>query len=289
MGGDLFISALYPQSSVESFPDPNKQLNMLPTENHDDAITAADQLVIDSVFRCVADTKASAHNISFASAPVFGINWNRKVIVRITIGNRSGTDALNQILCKMRNSPLPRSDYERAGDLLKKAFVAPAFYLHDWEEWRVITERYRMGRRREWAALDAVVARLASAGLNSPLDLAVLGAAGIEHRILNYDSRAAARDLWRTARLSAATASSADHLILAPSATTAATFKRATNRRRTELEQHDPPVSRDGSCSNFHRIFPEWARLLGFAASASPNRRQCGSGGISRIELRRTC
>ena len=168
MGGDLFISALYPQSSVESFPDPNKQLNMLPTENHDDAITAADQLVIDSVFRCVADTKASAHNISFASAPVFGVNWNRKVIARITIGNRSGTDALNQILCKMRNSPLPRSDYERAGDLLKKAFVAPAVYLHEWEEWRVITERYRMGRRREWAALEAVVARLASAGLNSP-------------------------------------------------------------------------------------------------------------------------
>ena len=138
MGGRRMVHFPHytPQSSIESFPDPNKQLNMVPTETHDDAITAAAQLVIDSVARCVADTEASARIISVELAPAFGVGRSRMVISRITIGNRSGSDGFNQMLCKMRNSPLPLSDYVRAGGFLKKAFVSPDVFLTGWGEWR---------------------------------------------------------------------------------------------------------------------------------------------------------
>ena len=69
---------------------------MIPNENRDDAIAAAAQLVGDNAYRCLADTKASAHSISVSRVPFFGINWDKKAISRITSGDRSGTDALNQ-------------------------------------------------------------------------------------------------------------------------------------------------------------------------------------------------
>ena len=94
-------------------------LHMIPLGNRDNAILEAAKLAIDYAWRRVFDEQADAQSISLAVAPLFCIRWGKKIIV--SLDRRQNNRRVNQLLAKVRNSALPRIEYDRMGDLFKLA------------------------------------------------------------------------------------------------------------------------------------------------------------------------
>ena len=188
--------------------------NMLPTVNQDAAVAAASHQVVENFPHGSSDPQASANSISTALAPILGISWNKRVISRVRIGPRSRTYLFNQLLCKLRNSRLPRAAYQRADDLFKKAYFAPTAFLPEWEAWRILAGRYRLDRRHSWGKLAADGTVPTASGPPNPMGLASLDSAAIDQIIASADCRTADRDISRIARPAESTASLADHLAL---------------------------------------------------------------------------
>ena len=178
-------------------------------------------------------SNATPRSISVALVPLFGINWAKKVISAVK------TKPINDLLAKIRNVDIPREDYNRLADLFKLAFFAPVHFLPEWEEWRVIAERYRLERRHSWLELASVVQQFISAGVTSPFELAGLEASAVESTVTSFDHRLPARDFWRASRLNATKASPSDHLFLATQDVDVQSFQRAIKRHKTELSR-DP-------------------------------------------------
>ena len=103
---------------------------MLSDANRDNAIIDAAKMAFDHSRRCVLDERATSHSISVALVPLFGISWSRKIIAAVDtrpINRRS-----NQLLARVRNSPLPRADCGRVADLFKLSLFAPTEFSPEW-------------------------------------------------------------------------------------------------------------------------------------------------------------
>ena len=105
---------------------------MIPLQNRDDAIFAAAKLAFDYARRRVFDEQATAQSIALSVVPLFGIRWGKKIAA--DSGRRQNDRRVNQLLAKVRNSALPRIEYDRLGDLFKLAYFAPCDFLPEWEE-----------------------------------------------------------------------------------------------------------------------------------------------------------
>ena len=154
---------------------------MLHLPNHDTAAIAAAHLAFDHAWRNAFASNATGRSISAALVPLCGISWAKKVIMSVK------TNRINDLLAKIRNVDIPRSDYVRLADLFKLAFFFPTFLLPEWEEWRTIAERYRLGRRHSWRNLASVVSQFISAEVNSPFEHAGMEAASIELMVTSFD------------------------------------------------------------------------------------------------------
>ena len=111
---DSFPSSPFQFSTVKKIMKPRQ------TPAHLDlAISAAASLVVGSMNRAADDPKATARILAQAILPAFGIAWNRDTIQSLS------RDVANQLLLKLRNSPLPRLHYDRLADLFKTAFSHP--------------------------------------------------------------------------------------------------------------------------------------------------------------------
>ena len=227
---------------------------MLNFPNHDMAVIAAAQLAFDHAWRNAFASNATPHSISAALVPLFGISWTKKVITAVK------TNRINDLLAKIRNVDIPRADYDKLADLFKLAFFAPTHFLPEWEEWRVIAERYRLDRRHSWLELASVVSQFISAGINSPFELAGLEAPAVESMVTSFDHRLSARDFWRATRLNATKASPADHLFLATQDVDVREFRRAIKRHKNELSRdpRDTPLA-----SSSHIRLPKQYERLG--------------------------
>ena len=209
--------------------------------NLDYAIIEAAELAFDHAWRGVFDPTATASRISTALVPLFGISWSKKVIV--AVDQRPLNRKINQLLGRVRNSPLPRTDYDRLADLFKFAFYAPAEFLPEWGEWRTIADRYRLDRRHTWSILASTVPQFVAAGVHSPFELAALDPAAVETAISSFDGRRDGREFWRAARLGNTRASSADALLLDQQNIDVRDFQRAVKRHRSELTRSAPGSS----------------------------------------------
>ena len=215
---------------------------MLPHPNHDSAVIAAAHLAFDHAWQAAFAPNATARIISVGRDPLFGISWNKKIIIS------TKTNRINELLATVRHSATHRPDYDRVADLFKLAFFTPANFLPEWEEWRTIADRYRLDRRHPWPVLATAVAQFITDEVNAPLELARFEAAGIEQMIAPFGEKAALRHLRRAARLQAVKASSADPLLLVTQDVDVITFQRAINRHRAELQRD----RRDSSADPFH-------------------------------------
>ena len=185
---------------------------MLPRANQDSAITAAAQLACDRVWKGAFADDEARRIISFALVPLFGIRWSKKAIAAMearTINRRA-----NHLLARAGKSP-PRADCDRVADLFKLAYCAPAEFLPEWGEWRTISDRYWLDRRRSRPLLAGDSPQLIAGG-QIPFELAFPEAEAAEQLATSFDDRFAVRDFWRECRRNAAKASSADSLFLTP-------------------------------------------------------------------------
>ena len=93
------------------------------------AIAAAASLVVDSMNRAANDSKATARSLTQAILPAFGISWNRDIIQSL-----KPRDAVNKLLLKLRNSPLPRLHYDMLDGLFRTAFCHPYSLIPEWAD-----------------------------------------------------------------------------------------------------------------------------------------------------------
>ena len=83
--------------------------------------------------------------------------------------NLVAKDSVNQLFARMRNSPLPRAEYDRSS-FFKKAYATA--YSQDMAEWRVLAERFRLEMSFSLTALLFAVTSLAGKGIEQPANLA---------------------------------------------------------------------------------------------------------------------
>ena len=216
---------------------------MSPHPNHDTAVIAAAHLAFDHAWRNAFASNSPALSVSVALVPLFGIRWIKKIT------NAVKTHRINELLAKIRNSPVPRSDYDRVADLFKLAFFTPTEFLPEWGEWRLIADRYRLGRRHPWPPLAAAVTQFITDEVNPPFVFAGIEAEGAEPMISSFEGNAASRGFWGEARANAIRASSADPLFLGAQNIDVSSFQRALKPHRAEL-------ARDSAAASSHLRLP---------------------------------
>ena len=201
---------------------------MIPTANIDIAVASAAIIVIDNASRIVGDTKASPQVIREALIPIYGLTWTRAIFARFKQGR------LNGFLAKIRNSSLPRSEYERLASFWKQAYEVDSQFLPEWEEWRVIFERFRFDRRYNSKTLSDIIAFLQSKGVTSPELLGSLSLTEVESFADQSQDMTVLRAVWRVMRLTFSQPSSADHLTAAHEPLTANKLFRSIKRGAQE-------------------------------------------------------
>ena len=92
--------------------------SILPIENLDTAASAAGKVISEKLNRQLGERDISARGLSQALIPLYGITWNRTVI------NLVVKDSVNNLFVRLRNSPLPRTEYDRLSAFFKKAYGA---------------------------------------------------------------------------------------------------------------------------------------------------------------------
>ena len=97
-----------------------------------------------------------------------------------------------------------------------------------------------MDRRHTWAIMESVVPQFISGGVHSPLELDAMDPDAVEITISSTGDRRAGRDSWRSYRLGAAKASSADALLIDQQNIEVRSFRRAVKRRRAEMTLSAP-------------------------------------------------
>ena len=78
-----------------------------PVENLDAAEAAAARVVLGKLNLQLALRDVSARGLSQSPAPLYGVTWNRDVI------NLVAQDPVNNLFVRLRNSFLPRAEYDR--------------------------------------------------------------------------------------------------------------------------------------------------------------------------------
>ena len=134
-----------------------------PRSTQDNAIIDASKLACDRAWCGVFGDQAAGRVIYSTLLPLVGISWSKKIIVAVDT-RPAGRPAA----CVGEELPTHRLGYDRVADLFALAKFAPGDLLSEWEEWRAIADRYRLGRRYSWSILDGAVTQMLSLGVRSP-------------------------------------------------------------------------------------------------------------------------
>merc|ERR1712112_344966 len=124
-----------------------------------------------------------------------------------------GKDSINQLFVRLRNSPLPRAEYDRLATFFKKAYATACSLPPDMPEWRILAERFRLEMSLGWAAILSAVTSLAGKGIDKPMNLAQVPLSAVFALCEGSLRPQAIAALWSVARSSLKDGTSADHLI----------------------------------------------------------------------------
>ena len=112
------------------------------------AVAAAARILLGRVGKVLNDPRAPANALSEAIVPIFGIRWNAEV--------RRRTGGINNALCRLRNSVLPRMAILNYEGSLRKFRSPQGLPPPNWGEWLSIIEKFELDnvtKHPEWAAV----------------------------------------------------------------------------------------------------------------------------------------
>ena len=138
------------------------------------AIAAAASLVMDSMNRAANNPKDTARSLSLDIVAAFGIRWNRDISQSLT------RDAVNQVMRKLRNSPLHRLRYDKLAGMFKTAFCHPYSRIPEWDERKQLADAFMLGRRFPQEDIAHAITFLTARSVPDPGALALLDAGSIE-------------------------------------------------------------------------------------------------------------
>ena len=200
------------------------------------AIAAAASLVMDSMNRGANDPNATARILASAILPAFGISWNRDIIQSLT------RNSVNQLMLKLRNSPLTLMRYENLAGVFKTAFCRPYSLLPEWDERKHLAGAFLLGRRFSQEDIAHSITFLTARSVPDPGALALLDAGAIEIMAVAAPTAGPIRTLWRLPRTSLAAVSPNEHLPLPETGLTADVFKKAAKRFLWSLGRKFPSM-----------------------------------------------
>ena len=200
------------------------------------AISAAASLVVGSMNRAANDPKSTARSLAAAILPAFGISWNRDIIQSLT------RDAVNQLLVKLRNSPLPRMHYDKLAGMFETAFCRPYSLIPEWAEWKQLADAFVLGRRFPQEDIAHAITFLTARSVPDPGALAPLDAGAIETMAAAAPNAGPLRTIWRLYHTSLAAVSPNEHLPLPETGLTSDVFKRAVKRCLMSLDRKFPSM-----------------------------------------------
>ena len=186
------------------------------------ALIAAAQLIMQNMNRAADNSGATARSLSLAILPAFGLCWNKEVLLAVNSDN-----AVNRLLAKLRNSPLPRIHYDKLANLFKAAYLNPYSLLPEWAEWRHLADTYLLDRRYPNEEIAQAVTLFMARGVPDPGALALLDAGAVEVLADAKTFAGAIRTMWRLARNTKEALSSNEHLALPVEGLTADSFKKS--------------------------------------------------------------
>ena len=209
----------------------------IPTANIDIAVASAAIIVVNNAFKILGDTRASSEVIREAIMPIYGITWTRPIFARFKQGR------LNSFLAKVRNSTLPRSEYDRLASFWKQAYEVQSQLLPEWEEWRILFERFRFDRRYNAKTLADTVAFLYAKGISPPQFLGSLPLGDVESFSEQFQEMVVLRAIWRISRLTFSQPSSSAHLTAAHAPLTANKLFRSIKRCSEDTDADVDPFA----------------------------------------------
>ena len=157
--------------------------------NRSIAVAAAARLVLSGVDKVLNDPRAPAQALSEAIIPIFGIRWNREVCQR--------TGGINNMLCRLRNSMLPKADYLKLRELFKEVLFLNGPLPPNWEEWLAIIEKFEMGNTVKHSEWVAVIMDFKTIGFDSPMDLSRLNLSALSELLIQNERLKLARQMWQ--------------------------------------------------------------------------------------------
>ena len=177
-------------------------------DHMDLAIAAASALVMESTTKAANRPAASSRSLATAILPAFGISWNRNVTNAVARG------WINNLLVKLRNSPLPRIRYDKLAALFKTAFCKPYSLNPEWDEWKQLADAYMLDRRFPQETIAQTITFLSARSIPDPGALAVLDASAIETMATAAPEAGPLRTKWRLSRAATAALAPNEHLAL---------------------------------------------------------------------------
>ena len=198
------------------------------------AIAAAATVVMESMTKAANRHAATARSLSTATLPAFGIIWNRNVINSVTRG------WINNLLLKLRNSPLPRLRYDKLAAVFKRAFCNPYFLNPEWAEWKQLADAYMLDRRVSLEVIAQSITFLSGRSIPDPGSLAASEAGSIETMATASPDVGPLRTIWRLSRTAAAAAAPNVRLALPDAGLSGDAFKKAAMRCICPMERRHP-------------------------------------------------
>ena len=198
------------------------------------AISSVASLVMDSMNRAANCQMATARSLSAAILPAFGVRWNRDV-TRAIASNR-----INELMLRLRNSPLRRLRYDKLPDMFNTAFCNPYSLIPEWAEWKHLAYSYMLDRRFPQEAIAQTITFLSDRCVSDPGALAILDAVAIETMAADAPNAGPLRTLWRIPRTAAAALSPNEHMALPEAGLSAGAFEKAVKRRIGSMDRKHP-------------------------------------------------
>ena len=224
---------------------------------HRDLATAqAARLVLNNLAKHLFCRSTTRKQLIEALIPVFGIRWDVRVLRRI------GTKRLLELLCALRNSAVPRPEYDRISELWKAGLANETTFPVAWEPWRALIERFNLDDELPLSAWLIIVDTCIKQGWGEPTHLAKADYSSFTAVAHSHSFDPLAHQLWKAAVLVFAGNSAGEILNLRGASADAESLLRQLRlANRATLA-----VTRDVNSSLAKLRMPKSFKLLGPAA-----------------------
>ena len=146
----------------------------IPTTNIDSARSEAAIVALDNIGRQLGTSGLSESALRQMLIPLYGITWGRGVLKSVT-NNRP-----NKPMQKLRNQRMKQSEYYLLEAFPHQACLGASVFPPELQEWRILSDRFRLDAQRGWAGVLTSATFPAGRGAKSPRILSAILPFGLE-------------------------------------------------------------------------------------------------------------